>query len=59
MQGVKLTEPSTEERAVRRARLQAFEEVHDNWEFTSKTETEFDEFLHDEIIRLREDLKKY
>ena len=36
-----------------RVRLAAFEQIHDNWEFTSDTEAEFDQFLHDEIIRLR------
>ncbi len=35
------------------ARLKAFEEVHDHWEFTAQTEAQFDRFLHKEIIRLR------
>ncbi len=48
--------PSDTERC--QARLQAFEEVHDNWEFTSRTESEFDKFLHDEIVRLRAAAKR-
>ena len=39
--------------AEERARLHAFEEIHDAWEFTFKTEKQFDTFLHKEIVRLR------
>lgn len=44
--------PPDEARA-RRARLDAFREIHERWEFDGHTETTFDAWLHEEIRSMR------